>query len=142
MEEKNWYDGVLAPFDADGSVVPLTTRKLYRGDGREVEIGEVSLVSPELNGDWVWCVRTPDGAALVLNILHVERPDSLERLADDLARYDEHKVTCEYFGMTVAGGTCDGCWAHDCRAHGRRCSCIALVLDDVARRVAALREAE
>lgn len=75
MEEKNWYDGVPAPFDADGNVVPLTTRKLYRGDGREVEVGEVSLVSPELNGDCVWCVRTPDGAALVLNLLHVERPD-------------------------------------------------------------------
>lgn len=32
MEEKgNWYEGVPAPMDADGNVVPLTTRRLYDG---------------------------------------------------------------------------------------------------------------
>ena len=35
-EKKSWYEDIPAPVDADGNVVPLTTRKLYCEDGREV----------------------------------------------------------------------------------------------------------
>ena len=136
-EKKNWYDDVPAPVDRDGNVVPLATRTLYCGDGREVEAGEIALVDSKLSGGLVWRVRTPGGVALVLDLLHLATPDSWERLADDLERYDENKVTCEYFDMTL-DGTCDGCRARRCN----RLSCIASALDDVARRVAALREAE
>ena len=136
-EKKNWYDDVPAPVDRDGNVVSLATRTLYCGDGREIEVGEIALDDSKLSGGLVWRVRTPGGVALVLDLLHLAPPDSWERLADDLERYDENKVTCEYFGMEVAGGTCDGC-----RGRGRRLRCIASALDDVARRVAALREAE
>lgn len=43
MEEKNWYEGVPAPVDKDGNVVPLTTRRLYDGEGGEHEVKEIVL---------------------------------------------------------------------------------------------------
>lgn len=44
MEEKgNWYEGVPAPVDSDGNVVPLTTRRLYDGEGNEHEVREIPL---------------------------------------------------------------------------------------------------
>lgn len=139
-EKENWYEGVPQPVDADGNVVPLTTRKLYDEKGREVEVGEIVLVDSILCGRLVWRVRTHSGVSLVLDLLHLACPDSLEKLSDDLGRYDDTKVMCEYFGMT-ADGTCDGCRAHSFRAHHPGRSCIAFALDDVASRVRALREA-
>lgn len=34
----SWAEGVPAPVDRDGNVVPLTTRRLYDGEGREHEV--------------------------------------------------------------------------------------------------------
>ena len=130
MGEKNWYDGVPAPFDADGNVVPLTTGKLYRVDGREVEVEEVSLVRPELNGDWAWYVRTPDGAALILNLLHVERPDSWERLEKDIQRTAGCGV-CGYYDK--AGKPCG-----DCPAQRIQGNCLSIAMRDVMCRTKAL----
>lgn len=71
MEEKNWYDGVPAPFDADGNVVPLTTRKLYRGDGREVAEELRALDVSDL-GDAGNVIDTiEESGALFARILHV-----------------------------------------------------------------------
>lgn len=134
MEEKNWYGGVPAPFDADGNVVPLTTRTLYDEDGRDVEVGEVSLVGPELNGDWVWYVRTPGGVARVLNLLHVERPDSWERLEKDIQRTAGCDV-CRYYDK--AGKPCG-----DCPAHRTQDRCLLVVLRDVMRRTKAIAESD
>ena len=130
MEENNLYDGVPAPFDADGNVVPLATRVLYDEDGREVEVGEVSLVRPELNGDWVWCVRTPDGVARVLNLLHAERPDSLERLEKDIQRTAGCGV-CGYYDK--AGKPCG-----DCPAQRIQGNCLSIAMRDVMCRTKAL----
>lgn len=136
-EKKAWHEGVPAPVDADGNIVPLTTRTLYDEKGREVEVGEIALVDSILCGRLVWRVRTRSGVSLVLDLLHLVPHDSLEKLADDLARYDEHKVMCEYFGI-AADGTCDGCRAHSFRADHPGRSCIAFALDDVVSRVRAL----
>ena len=135
-EGKDWCEGVSAPVDADGNVVPLTTRVMYDEGGNELKVVGHNSFSFH-SGDGQWGVNFgPNGGGLVSSF-HLVLPDSLEKLADDLARYAETKVTCDYFGMAVAGGTCDGCRAHRCGF-----SCIAFALDDVARRVRALREAE
>lgn len=134
MEEKNWYDGVPAPFDADGNVVPLTTRTLYDEDGIDVEVGEVCLADPELIGDWVWYVRTPGGVARVLNILHVERQDSWERLEKDIQRTAGGYVCCYYDKAEKQCG--------DCPAYRTQDNCLLVVLRDVMRRTKALAESD
>lgn len=135
-EEKRWYAFIPAPVDADGEQIRIGDVLYSRGN-------ECRVVSITVKADEVCVgVRTDEGVFLpsvnpkYLSRKNPEPLDSWEKLADDLERYEENKATCEYFGMTL-DGTCDGC-----RAHGRRISCIAAALDDVARRVAALREAE
>lgn len=129
----------MLPRDAEGRYIPLDTKVLYSTDVREHKVDTFEY-SPH---DGIWRVALEGRfISLYASDMHLippnhERPDSWEKLAYDLERYEENKVTCEYFGMTL-DGTCDGCRAHSCRAHGRRCSCIALALDDVARRAKAL----
>ena len=79
----SWAMDVPAPVDRDGNVVPLTTRTLYDGNGREVEVAEIALVDSILRGRLVWRVRTNSGISLELNLLSLERPDSWERLEED-----------------------------------------------------------
>lgn len=132
MEEKNWYDGVPAPFDADGNAVPLATRKLYDGEGREVEVGEIALVDSELCGGPVWRVRTHGGVSLVLDLLHLARPDSWEQLEKDIQRTAGGDV-CGYYGK--AGKPCG-----DCPARYIQDNCALIMVRDAVRRTKALVE--
>lgn len=81
--EKDWYEGVPVPVDADGNVVPLATRRLYDRDDREYEVKEISLADSGLRGGPAWRVKRSDDAVVLLEFLHLERPDSWERLEDD-----------------------------------------------------------
>ena len=126
-QAKNWYDGVPAPVDADGNVVPLTTRTLYDGKGREVGVGEIALVDSKLSGGLVWRVRTPGGVALVLDLLHLAPPDSWEQLEKDAAN-----GPCDYFGFATA--SCVKCPAYEVRFNG----CNGAAALDIVRRAKAL----
>lgn len=145
-KKKAWHEGIPAPVDADGE--PIHIGDVLYSIGNECRVVSITVRTDEA------CVgvRTDEGVFLPsvnpkylsrknTEPLEPEPADSLEKLADDLARYDGHKVMCEYFGMTV-DGTCDGCRARSFRAHHPGRSCIAFALDDVASRVRALREAE
>lgn len=136
-EKMNWYEGVPAPMDADGREIPLDTAVLYNKDGNDLHTDRATYM--RRTEDW-WFFgyfgSHTDTHRIAASDLYLNPPDSLEKLSDDLERYDDNKVVCEYFGMTV-DGTCDGCRAHNCGL-----SCIGFALDDVARRVRALREAE
>lgn len=132
-EKKSWYGGVPVPVDRNGAVVPLDTKRLADENGQKLEVSTIEY-QPIIS---TWFVRfMGQTCSTTLSRCALAPTDSWEKLADDLARYDEHKVTCEYFGMAV-DGTCDGC-----RGHHHGISCIASTLDDVARRVRALRKAE
>ena len=140
VQERDWCSGVPAPVDADGNVVPLTTTVMYDEGGNALKVVGHNSFSFH-SGDGQWGVNFGIYGGGLVSRFHLVPPDSLERLADDLARYDENKVMCEYFGMTV-DGTCDGCRAHSFRAHHPGSSCIWFALSDIARRARALREAE
>ena len=135
-----WAEGILVPVDRDGNVVPLATKAIYDDDGAELTVRGFEFKSGGSNKGWtVFCALAQNSMAQPYGLqeLHLHRPDSWGCLADDLMRYDDTKVMCEYFGVR-SDETCDSCRAHRLRAHYPGHSCLALALDDVSRRVKAL----
>lgn len=134
LAQFSWAKGVPAPVDADGSVVPLATRRLYDGTGYEVEVGEIALVDSKLSGGLVWRVRVVDGPILTLSLLHLERPDSWERVEADLMAMARADCACYYFGAG-ADLNCEECPAESCAE-----SCFVEAARDVLRRCKAIAE--
>lgn len=131
-EKKVWYDGIPTPVDMNGNVIPLDTRKLVDSCGNKREIEFIGYM-PDRSS---WFVHfTDDWTYVSLDDYTLALDDSLEKLADDLERYVNGN-SCSYFGM-AADQTCDGCPASD-----RGEECVSVALEDVVRRVRALREAE
>lgn len=122
----SWADGVPAPMDKHGNVVPLATRKLYDEKGREVEVGEIALVDSKLYGRLDWRVRMRSGISLDLNLLYLERPDTWERLEADVERLADCHDVCDYFEED-----------HDCGHEDGFC-CDLCVVRDVLRRAKAI----
>ena len=133
-EKKNWYDGVPAPVDKDGNVVPLTTRRLYDGYGQEVSVMEYALIYSKYTGVQVWHVMSSDGSIFMLDRCHLERPDSWERLEKDIQRTAGNDV-CGYYNK--AGKPCG-----DCAAHRTQDNCLLVAMRDVMRRTKALAESD
>lgn len=83
----SWADGVPAPVDADGTVVPLDTKVMYTHMGKKIELGEFYLLHSVFREGFVWrAIRHDDHGIedLKLDFLHLRRPDSWERLEEDV----------------------------------------------------------
>lgn len=130
-EEFGWAKGVPAPVDADGEVVPLTTKVMYDDDGKEVKLDKIKLVFGFATS---WYVMKMLGGSARLDELYLHRPDSWERLEEDIQAVEEKDGTCEYFGRTF-DDSCDGCSAHNIPN-----TCPTIALRDVLRRAKALAE--
>lgn len=127
----SWAQGVPAPVDADGEVVPLTTKVMNDGVGRELDVRRLGFAS-EGHGEWVaFCAVPPNGMAhpYDLDELHLHRPDSWERLEEDVERFDDLDA-CAYYNCRESG--CVGC-----RAAGAR-NCGSVIACDILRRAKAL----
>ena len=76
-----WAQGVPAPVDADGKVVPLTTEVMYDDDGEERK-GSIyrSFIWSRERDRWYFGVI--NGSREVAS-LHLTRPDSWKRLEED-----------------------------------------------------------
>lgn len=137
LAQPSWAEGVPAPVDRDGNVVPLTTRTLYDGNGREVEVAEIALVDSILRGRLVWRVRTHSGVSLELDLLSLERPDSWERLEEDLTRAVKGE---EFYSMACAYANNRSNECGDCKLRGSCGRCTKGMLEDIESRVRKLRE--
>lgn len=131
----SWAQGVPAPKDADGEVVPLTTKVMYDNDGEELAIHSFTLVK-EHDGYW-WNVsytmtKSLFGCAHVLNLIHLHCPDSWEQLEEDVRNF-ENDGACGYYGMETKTCT-EGCPA----AEDSQTPCSTIALEDVLRRAKAL----
>ena len=131
-EKKAWYEGVPAPVDADGNVVPLTTRTLYEGDGHEIIATEYALVYSRHTGGLMWRVRGVNGMIFMLGLCHLERPDSWERLEEDIESMLRKNLACYYFGH----GQSISCLA--CPAHTIEKDCKEMAACDILHRIKAL----
>ena len=132
----SWADGVPVPMDADGNVVPLTTRTLYEGDGHEIGVMEYALIYSEHTGVPVWRVRQTDGMIFMLSLLHLERNDTWERVEADIMAMAHEDCVCYYFGVD-ADTPCSACPSVNIKG-----SCPVNVARDVFRRAKALAESD
>lgn len=134
FESLLWAADVPAPVDADGQVVPLTTKVMYGDDGRELEVSIFKLWNDPYAMQWrAFCTNQggDKGYADVSN-LHLTRPDSWERLEEDIKQVAVDDV-CGYFGGSI-DAPCDD----DCPAKIAKCPCRMFVIRDVMRRTKAL----
>lgn len=123
----SWARGVRAPVDADGEVVPLTPEELYTSGGMMIRVTYICFIGG------LWCALSRDSESLLLlNALHLNRPDSWERLEKDVSRAEDKDI-CGYFGFAMNRPCSAECPARD--AHD---SCAVIAVRDVARRAKAL----
>ncbi len=124
-----WARGVPAPRDADGEVVPLTPEELYTSGGMMIRVTCICFIGG------LWCALSRDSESLLLlNALHLNRPDSWERLEKDVSKAGDEDI-CGYFGFAMNSPCSAECPARD--AHD---SCAVTAVRDVARRAKALAE--
>lgn len=123
----SWAKGVRPPVDADGEVVPLTPEELYTSGGMMIRVTYICSIGG------LWCALSRDSESLLLlNALHLNRPDSWERLEKDVSRAEDKDI-CGYFGFAMnrpCGAECPARDAHD--------SCAVIAVRDVMRRAKAL----
>lgn len=124
-----WAKGVPVPVDADGNVVPLDTEKLYTSGGMMIRVTYICFIGG------LWCALSRDSESLLLlNALHLNRPDSWEKLKKDVSKAGDEDI-CGYFGFAMNRPCSAECPARD--AHD---SCAVIAVRDVARRAKALAE--
>ena len=137
LESLSWAEGIPAPVDADGNVVPLTTKVMYTNRGQKIELREFCLLHSVLSGGFVWrAIRHVGNSVedLKLDSLHLRRPDSWEGLEADIESLSHKESVCRYFGH---GNdiSCDVCPAEDIDKY-----CSAAVARDILHRAKALVE--
>lgn len=133
-----WAFGVPAPVDADGNVVPLTTKVMYDDDGEECRIDGFRLsLDPSASSTWragyVVVGFDADGYVKDLHLHRPDSPDSWERLEKDIERIGSGAVdpdNCYYFDEE--GMKCSECPAKD------SWPCSRYIARDVLRRAKAL----
>lgn len=129
LSRLSWAQGVPAPVDANGEVVPLTTRVMYDDDGEKFRIARFRFdLASGASSTWLAEYAAINGLfpSRYVKNLHLTRPDSWERLEEDVK-----KNPCEYFGMPDEG--CDVC-------PGKDSGCLNAYARDVIRRAKALAE--
>lgn len=125
----SWAKDIPAPVDADGEAVPLTTRKMYTRNGKEVDVAACSPLAYDPDaGEWFVY-----GAGAIKDrcaVLRLTRPDSWERLEEDVARCDDKLISCAYYNRVL--GECDGCPSNGPEYCGSK------IMHDILRRAKAL----
>lgn len=138
LSRLSWAQGVPAPVDANGKVVPLTTKVMYDDDGEKFRIARFRFdLAPGASSTWLAEYAAINGLfpSRYVKNLHLTRPDSWERLEEDVARVESHDYPCDYFNHADCGMPC-----HSCPAHTDAEDCTAELARDILRRAKALAE--
>ncbi len=129
----SWAEGVPAPVDADGEVVPLTTKVMYDDDGGEMTLKSFTFYVD--GGFWRTDPECPSVYAIDrVDLLHLHRLDSWERLEKDV-RNAENGGACGYYGIGTEPCN-EGCPGYK----DLETPCEAIAMKDVLLRAEALAE--
>lgn len=100
------------PKDAEGREIPLDTVALYDDDGNVHNIRRFIYTNDfDLSDKWInsWTAVADDYKVAKPEQMHLTKPDSWEKLEEDLGRAKERDVVptgCRYFNAT---NKCNGC---------------------------------
>ena len=122
------------PKDAEGREIPLDTVALYDDDGNVHSIRRFIYTNDfDLNDKWMnsWYVVTDDYKT-AKSELHLTKPDSWEKLEDDLDRCIEESNLCMYYNQNL---DCNNCTISGNESRG----CTSIALEDIKKRIRMLR---
>ena len=133
---------VPAPKDADNRKVPLDTKVMYNASGDEFEVRRFTFSTGPYEPGWTVKVYDPSdgdtsydrGNTLPLDFMHLEKPDSIKQLAEDLNRaWDVSGKGCRYMPCYYDKDRGEHC--NDCRlnSHGKMMCLDAMMADIVSR---------
>lgn len=122
---------IQLPRDAEGREIPLDTEVLFDKDGNEIEVSCYRYY-PKV-GPGYWNIRSVRNKYYRQDEVHLNPPDSWERLEEDLGRAADalNYEACAYFGKSACD--CSSCVADK----GETCERVAM--RDIADRIRKLR---
>lgn len=123
------------PKDAEGREIPLGTVALYDDDGNVHSIRRFIYTNDfDLNDKWMnsWYVVTDDYKTAKSELMHLTKPDSWEKLEDDLDRCIEESNLCMYYNQNL---DCNNCTISGNESRG----CTSIALEDIKKRIRMLR---
>lgn len=123
------------PKDADGREIPLNTVALYDDSGNVYSIRRFIYTNDfDLNDKWMnsWYVVTDDYKAAKSELMHLTKPDSWEKLEEDLDRCIEESNLCMYYNQNL---DCNNCTISGNESRG----CTSIALENIKKRIRKLR---
>lgn len=127
------------PKDATGRWIPLDTKVLYNDQGAEYEVNRFTFGFDVSTRKGEWTVESYGTGDMVyhlpVNSMHLEKPDSLKQLAEDLNRaWDANGKCCG--GMPCHYDKDRGEYCNDCKlcSHGKM-NCLDAMMADIVSRV-------
>lgn len=126
---------VELPKDAEGREIPLDTVALYDDSGNVYSIRRFIYTNDfDLNDKWMnsWYVVTDDYKTAKSKLMHLTKPDSWEKLEDDLDRCIEGSNLCMYYNQNL---DCNNCAISGNESRG----CTSIALEDIKKRIRKLR---
>lgn len=119
------------PKDAEGREIPLDTEVLFDKDGNEIEVSCYRYY-PKV-GPGYWNIRSVRNKYYRQDEVHLNTPDSWEKLEEDLCRGADalNYEACAYFGKNACN--CSSCIADK----GETCE--RVFMRDIADRIRKLR---
>lgn len=131
------------PKDATGRWIPLDTKVLYNDRGVEYEVNRFTFGFDVITREGEWTAESYGTGDMVyrlpVNSMHLERPDSLKQLMEDLNRVrDAHDERGKKYHETpVDYIQCQGKRCIECRLHNHKEgeTCFDAMMDDIVSRV-------
>lgn len=123
------------PKDAEGREIPLDIVALYDDDGNVYSIRRFIYTNDfDLNDKWMnsWYVVTDDYKTAKSELMHLTKPDSWEKLEEDLDRCIEESNLCMYYNQNL---DCNNCTISGNESRG----CTSIALEDIKKRIRMLR---